>query len=100
MRSREPRCRNNLLNRKGRVCKRDVVAYRAVEQHVLLQHNAQLPTQPGGVDHGKIDAIDQYAPTVRHVEPLGKLGERTLARARGADDTDDLTGRHAETDVV
>src|SRR5262249_50864438 len=38
-------------------------------------------------------------PTLRHVEPLGKLGERTLARARGADDADDLTGRHAETDV-
>src|SRR5262249_59772373 len=84
----------------GRVGERNIVAYRAVEQHVFLQHDAQLPTQPSGIDDGKVDAVDQHAPTLRHVESLGKLGERTLARARGPDDADDLTGRHVETDVM
>src|SRR5262249_62225553 len=84
----------------GRVSERNVCAYRAVEQHIFLQHDAQLPTQPGGVDDGKVDAVHQHAPTLRYVEPLGKLGERALAGARGADDANDLTGRHAKTDVM
>src|SRR5262249_36753880 len=89
----ERRCRNDLLHRHGRVRERNVVAYRAVEQHIFLQHDAQLPTQPGGVDGGKVDALHHHAPTLRYVEPLGKLGERALAGARGADDANDLTGR-------
>ncbi len=67
---------------------RDVVADGAVEQHVLLQHDADLAPQPGDVDHGEIDAVDQHAPALGHVEPLDQLGERALARARGADDAD------------
>ena len=83
-----------------RVGERDIVAHRAVEQHVLLQHNARLPAQPGGVDHCEVDAVDEHAPALRHVQSLDELGERALARARGADDADDLAGRHVETDVV
>ena len=72
---------------------RDVVAHRAVEQHVLLQHDADLAAQPGRIDHGEIDAVDQHAAALGHVEALDQLGERALARARGADDADDLAGR-------
>ena len=43
----------------------------------------------------EVDAVDEHAPTLRHVQSLGELGERALARARGADDADDLAGRHA-----
>ena len=88
---------DDALHRHGRVGERDVVAHRTVEQHVLLQHDADLAPQPGGVDHREIDAVDQHAPALRHVEPLDQLGERALARARRADDADDLAGRHAES---
>ena len=79
---------------------RDVVAHRAVEQHVLLQHDADLAAQPGRIDHGEIDAVDQHAPALRHVEALDELGERALARPGRADDADHLPGRHIEADVV
>ena len=88
------------LDRHGRIGERDIVADRAVEQHVLLQHDADLAAQPGGVDHGEIDAVDQHAAAFRHVKPLDQLGERALARARGADDADHLAGRDGEADVV
>ena len=68
---------------------RDVLAHRAVEQDVLLQHDADLPAQPGGVDRREIDAVDQHAAALGHVEALDQLGERALARARAADDADD-----------
>ena len=48
----------------------------------------------------EIDAVDQHAAALRHVEPLDQLGERALARARGADDADDLAGRDLEADVA
>ncbi len=79
---------DDALHRRRRIGERDVVADGAVEQHVLLQHDADLAPQPGDVDHGEIDAVDQHAPALGHVEPLHELGERALARARGADDAD------------
>ena len=83
---------DDALHRHGRVGERDVLANRAVEQHVLLQHDADLAPQPGQIDHREIDAVDQHASALRHVETLDQLGERALARARGADDADDLAG--------
>ena len=83
-----------------RVGERDIVAHRAVEQHVFLQHDADLPPQPGEIDHGEIDAIDQDAAALRHVEPLDELGKRAFARAGGTDNADDLAGRNIEADIV
>ena len=84
---------DDALDRHRRIGERDIVADRAVEQHVLLQHDADLPPQPGGIDHGKIDAVDQNAPALRHVKPLDQLGERALAGTRRPDDADDLSRR-------
>ena len=47
-----------------------------------------------GSTMAEVDAIDQDAPALRHVEPLDQLGQRALAGARRADDADDLSGRH------
>jgi len=41
------------------VGKRDVLADRAVEQHILLQHDPHLAAQPGRIDQGEIDTIDR-----------------------------------------
>src|SRR5258705_12187026 len=97
---REGRRGDHLVQRHRRVGKRDIVAHRAIEQHVLLEHHAELSAQPGWVHHRKIDAIDQDPPGFGHVEALNELCERALAGARRPDDPDDLTGRHPKTDVV
>ncbi len=88
------------LDRHAGIGKRDVFPHRAVEQHVLLQDEADLTAQPGGVDHGEIDAVDEHAAALRHEQPLNELGERALAGAGGADDADHLSGRHGEVHVV
>ena len=100
MRAGELGRRDHALHRHAGIGERDVLADRAVEQHVFLQHDADLAPQPGEVDHREIDAVDQHAPALRHVEPLHQLGERALARARGADDADDLAGLDVEAHVV
>ena len=71
------------LHRHGRVRECNVVAHRSIEQNVLLQHDAHLPAQPEDVDHGKIDAVDQDAPALRHVQTLDDLGERALTGPDG-----------------
>ena len=94
------RRRDDALHRHRRIGERDIVAHRAVEQHVLLQHDADLAAQPGRIGHREIHAVDQHAPALRDVEALHQFGERALARARGPDDADGLAGRHLEADVV
>ena len=88
------------FHRLGRIGERDVVAYRSVEQYVLLEHDADLPSQPRRVHHGKIDAVDQDATALGDVETLHELRQRALAGPRGADDADNLAGRHVERDVM
>ena len=88
--------RDHALHRRRRVGERDVVADRAVEQHVLLQHHADLPAQPGDVDQREVDAVDQDAAALGHVEALHQLGQGRLAGAGGADDADHLAGRNAQ----
>ena len=73
--------RDDPLDRHRRIGKRNVVANRAVEQHVFLQHDADLPPQPRRIDHGQVDAVDQNAAALRHIKPLDEFGERALARA-------------------
>ena len=100
MRAGELGRRDDALDRHAGIGERDVVADRAVEQDVVLQHDAQLAPQPRAVDHGEIDAVDQHAAALGDIEPLDELGERALAGAGRPDNADDLTRRNAETDVV
>ena len=93
-------CGDDPLDRHGGIGQRDIVAHRAVEQHVVLQHDADLPTQPGRIDLRKVDPVDEHPAALGHVEALDELGERALARAGRADDADDLAGGHVQTDVV
>jgi hypothetical protein len=100
VRASDLRGRNHAHDRHARIGERDVVAHRAIEEQVLLQHDADLSPQPGGIDEREIGAVDQYAPGLRHVEALDELGKRALARSRRADDTHDLTGGNGEIDIV
>src|SRR5262245_6730235 len=100
MRASECRRRNDAVHRHRRIGERDVVAHRGVEQNILLQHHADLPTQPGNIDGGEIDTVDQHASALGHVKPLQQLDERALAGARRADDANHLSRRHVEGHVM
>ena len=79
MRTRELRGSDDALDRHRRIGQRDVVAHRAVEQHVVLQYDADLPAQPPGIDHREIDAVDEHAAALWHVKTLKQLREGALA---------------------
>src|ERR1700756_4666146 len=94
-------CRNNdAVHWNSRVGQCDIVAHRAIEQHVFLKYDPDLTPQPGQIDHGEIDALHHDASALRHIQALNQLGQRTLARARGADNADHLARRYGEIDVV
>src|SRR5690606_23759095 len=100
VRSREPCGGNDALGRNGGVDHRDIVADRSGEKDIVLQHDADLPAQPGGIDLRNVDTVYQHAPAFRHIEALNKLGQGALAGAGSADDADDLAGRNVQVDVV
>src|ERR1700722_1232756 len=68
--TRELRRLNDLLDRHGRIGKRDIVSNGSVEENVFLEYDADLPTQPRSIDHRDIDAINKHTSALRHVKPL------------------------------
>src|SRR5258706_6185068 len=100
VRSRQGGGFDDALHRHCRVGERDVVADRPVEEEILLENDADLTSQPRDVDHREIDAVDQDPPALWHVETLDELGDRRFARARRADNPDDLPGRDSEVDLM
>ena len=100
VRAGERRRRGNPLDRHAWVRQRDVVTDRTIEEDVLLQHDPNLPPEPGGVNRRDIDPVDEHAPAFRDVEPLYELRQRRLAGSGRPDDADDLAGRDLEGDIV
>ncbi len=100
VRAGEPGGGDHLLQRCARIGQRDVLPQAAVEQYVLLQHHADLTTQAGGIGEREIQPIDEHPTAFRHIQALDQLGERALARARTADDADDLTGLDVQGDAL
>src|SRR5579883_189050 len=100
MRAGELRRGDHTLDRHAGIGKRDVLPDRAVEQHVLLEDDADLTPQPGDIDHGEVDAVDQHAAALRHVEPLHQLGQGRFARARWSDNADDLARGDAQAHIM
>ena len=72
-------CGDDALGRHGRIGESDIVPHRAVEQHVVLKHDADLPTQPGRIDLREIDPVNEHPAALGHIEALDKLGEGALA---------------------
>src|SRR6185437_7417978 len=70
----------------------DVVANRAVEQEVLLQHDAHLPAQPHRIGLLQIDAVDENPTGFRDVEALEQFREGALTRAAAPNDANGGTG--------
>jgi hypothetical protein len=91
---------HNPLDRHAGIGERDIVADRAIEQHVFLQDDANLTPQPGNIHRGEIDAVDQHAPALGEIEPLDELGQRRLARPGRSDNADHLTGGNGDIHIV
>src|SRR5215469_1135079 len=99
VRARQASGRHDLFERDCGVDERDVFADGPVEQDALLQHHADLPTQPGGVDQSRVEAVNQNTAGIRQVEPLNELGNGTLPGARWTDNADHLSGRDLQGNV-
>ena len=88
------------LDRRGWIGDGDVLPHRSVEQHVLLQHDADLAAQLRRVGHGDVLAVDQHPTRLRHEQPLQQLGQRALARAAASHDADHLARVHRQVHPV
>jgi hypothetical protein len=100
VRARQPRGLDDALDRHAGVGQRDVVADRAVEQDVFLQHYADLTAQPRHIDHRQIDAVHDHLAAFRHIKALHQLGERRFAGARSSDDAHHLSRRDRQRNVA
>lgn len=54
----------------GGVGQGDVLAHAAVKQRILLQHHADLSSEPGGLDQDQVDAVDEHSSRFGDVESL------------------------------
>ncbi len=52
------------------------------------------------VDLGEVDAVDEDAAALRHIEPLDQLCKGAFAGTGGADDADHLAGGNVESDIL
>ncbi len=78
----------------------NVVAHRAVEQIIFLQHHAYLPAQPERFDQSQIHAIDQHPSGSRHIQALDQFAQGAFAGTGMTDDADDFASGYLQTDVV
>ena len=85
MRAGKLSCLHHTLHRHGRVGKGNILADTSVEEDIVLQDDADLTTQPGRVDMGDVDAIDQHTAALG-IETLDQFGDRALAATALAHD--------------
>ncbi|MNL81772.1 hypothetical protein D3C87_2089740 [compost metagenome] len=52
---------------------------RAIEQHVLLQDDANMAAQPGGIGLGNVLPVEEDLTAVRKIETLDQFGEGRFA---------------------
>ncbi len=83
-----------------RAAEGDVLPHRAAEQHGVLQHEADLPTQRVQLVVADVDAVDPDGPGVGVAEPRDEADDRRLSAAGGAHDADHLTRRDPKADVA
>jgi hypothetical protein len=74
----------DLLLRRVWLSVADVIGDRALEEHGLLAHKAQLLAQPLDVERLDVDIVKQDHAALRVVEALDELDDRGLTAARRA----------------
>src|SRR5215467_4856281 len=79
VRAGELRRGHNLMHPQGWIGERDIVADGSVEQHIFLEHNADLTAQPSDIDDAQIDPVNHDPAGLGHVKPLHELSQCRLA---------------------
>ena len=90
----EPRRAHRVGQREAGTAGDDVVADRAAEQEILLQHDAEALAQMAQIDLAQIRAVDLQEARVVAVDALQQPGDRRFARAAAPDDAEHGAGRH------
>ena len=85
--------------RPGTACE-NVLGNRAIEEEVVLEHDAELGAIIAQANGGEILPIDQHAAGRRTIERHDQADERALARAARADQGGRRSGGSAEGDVL
>ena len=86
----EPGDLDDARARHRRIGEGDVLVDGAVEQEVLLQHDADVAPEPRRIDMVQVRAVEQHLPLVRQVKALDELGQGRFAGARRPDDANRL----------
>ena len=73
MGTRQFRGRDDLIDRSPRIGQGNVLTDAAVEQHIVLQNDTDLPPEPAYIDHGEINPVDQDAARLPHVKTLNEF---------------------------
>src|SRR5262245_31558984 len=100
MGSSERCCCNDPFHRHCGIDKRNVFPDRTIEQHIFLQHDPDLSSQPCGIDLGKVCPIYQYASALGDIKTLDKLCQGAFAGTRRTDNSDHLAGLDRQTNVM
>ena len=83
-----------------RIGEGDVFFHRAIKEHGVLRHDADLAAQGIELHLGDVDAIHQHRAELGVVETGHQLGEGALAGTTGADDGDEFTPGDGEVDTL
>src|SRR5579872_982008 len=78
----------------------DVVLHRAVEQEVLLQHDAEALAQMAQIDLAQLRPVDLHRAGIISVDSHQQARDRRLARTRTADQPEHGAGRDGEADLL
>src|SRR5579871_1023543 len=86
--------------RHRRIGECDVLVNGAVEQQVLLQHDADVASKPGRIDMAEIGTVEHDLPFAWQVETLDELGQGGLAGTGRPDDADRLARPDRQRNVL
>mmetsp|Transcript_7570 Transcript_7570/g.20637 ORF Transcript_7570/g.20637 Transcript_7570/m.20637 type:complete len:255 (-) Transcript_7570:1167-1931(-) len=91
---------NNLILRRIRLAKQDVLADRRREQRRLLRHKTNLRTQPAQVKLPHVLAVQEHAAGLRVVEALNQAHGRALAAPGLAHQGHGLAGINGQREIA
>ncbi len=88
------------VTRPGQATVRDIGGHAVVEENHFLAYQGDVRSQAGEPQLGNVDPVHQYLAAVGRVEARQEIGQRRLARARGADQGHSLARAHRKRDPL
>ena len=91
---------DRVLQRQARTAGQDVVADRAAEQEVVLQHDTETGPQMPQIDFPQIGAVDLHEPRIFAVDALQQPGDGGFAGSRPSHEAQHGAGGDRERDLL